>query len=137
MNSPSETNERGIEKPGGRFLPRINIDLAANPDLQFRVDSFQVPNAARAVFKQAMHRNLAFLETQPGFRGHVVLERTGGPTAFNVATIAVWEDQKALEAAREAVSAYYEQIGFDAQSLLARLGIKAELGNFRAPREAQ
>jgi len=50
----------------------ITIDLRANPDLQFRIDAFSVPTAARAEFDASLHRNLAFIETLQGFQGHVV-----------------------------------------------------------------
>ena len=110
----------------------ITIDLESDPELQFRIDNFSVPEGARAEFEQAMHRNLAFLETLPGFRGHLVFEKTSGPTAFNVATIAVWQSKEAIDAAGATVRAYYESIGFDAAALMSRLGIKAEIGNFQA-----
>jgi heme-degrading monooxygenase HmoA len=110
----------------------ITIDLETNPNLQFRIDNFFVPEGARAEFEQAMQRNLAFLKTLPGFRGHIVFEKTGGPTAFNVATMAVWQSREAVDAAGAKVRAYYESIGFDAAALMSRLGIKAELGNFHA-----
>jgi heme oxygenase (mycobilin-producing) len=110
----------------------ITIDLKTNPDLHFRLDNFSVPDEAREEFEQAMQRNLAFIGTLPGFLGHVAFEKSGGPTVFNVATIAVWESRQALDAAGVAVRDYYQKIGFDMPATLARLGIKAELGNFHA-----
>jgi heme-degrading monooxygenase HmoA len=110
----------------------IAIDLEKNPDLHFRLDNFSVPDNAREEFEQAMRRNLAFIGTLPGFLGHVAFEKSGGPTIFNVATIAVWESSQALEAAGAAVRDHYQKIGFDMPAVLARLGIKAELGNFHA-----
>jgi heme-degrading monooxygenase HmoA len=115
----------------------VQIDLENNPNLCVRVDSFFVPDAVRAEFVAQMRRNQAFLETLPGYRGHVVFEKTGGPTAFNVVTIAVWENDEALEKAGVAVRAHYQKVGFDMQATIARWGVKAELGNFRAPRELQ
>jgi len=112
----------------------VPIDLASNPDLCFRVDSFFVPDAARAEFDAQMRQNLAVLETLAGFRGHLVLEKAGGPTAFNVVTIAAWESSSALEQAGVAVRAHYQKVGFDMPATLARWGVKAELGNFCAPR---
>jgi hypothetical protein len=35
------------------------------------------------------------------------------------------------------VRAYYRRIGFDMPAMLARWGVKAELGNFDAPRRMQ
>jgi heme-degrading monooxygenase HmoA len=84
-----------------------------------------------------MHRNLALIRTLPGFRGHVVFEKAGGPTAFNVVTIAVWESKEAVDKAGEEVRAYYKKNGLDMPAMLARWGVKAELGNFTAPRELQ
>lgn len=111
----------------------ITIDLETNPGLQFRIDSFNVPAESRGEFVQAMQRNLAFVETLPGFLGHVVFEKTSGPTSFNLATIAVWESAEAIGAAAANVREYYRSIGFDVQETLARLGIKAEIGNYEAP----
>ncbi len=118
-------------------MSSITIDLEREPQLVFRVDSFQVPEAARPEFEAAMRRNLAFLDTLPGFRGHLVLARTGGPTAFDVTTVAVWQDQQAMDAAGARVREYYRTIGFDPPSAMARWGVRGELGNYRAPAALQ
>ena len=117
--------------------PTVSIDLENSPGLHFRIDNFSVPGEAREEFQAAMRRNLPFIETLPGFLGHVVFEKAGGPTVFNVATIAVWESTQALDAAGAEVRAYYQKTGFDMPEMVSRLGIKAELGNFRAPLELQ
>ena len=111
----------------------FTIDLQAHPHAQFRIDAFNVPAASRDEFQAAMHRNLAFIETLPGFLNHMVFEKTDGPTGFNLVTIAVWESAEAIAAAGEKVRAYYQRIGFDVQSLLTRLGITASLGYYNAP----
>jgi hypothetical protein len=98
--------------------------------LEFRVDTFSVPEGARGEFQTAMLRNLAFLKTLPGFRGHLVLEKTGGPTAFNTVTIAAWESREALEKAAVEVGAYYRRIGFDPSAMIAQWGARAEIGTF-------
>jgi len=115
----------------------ITIDIERNPNLQFRIDNFSVPEGSRDEFEAAMRRNRAFIKTLPGFLGHVVFEKTGGPTPFNVATIAIWESKEAVDRAGEEVRAYYKKIGFDMPAMLARWGIKAEVGNFTAPRKMQ
>ena len=84
-----------------------------------------------------MQRNLGFIETLPGFLGHVVFESIGGPTRFNLVTIAVWESAEAIEAAVAKVRDYYQRIGFDVQETLARLGVEAEIGNYSAPAALQ
>ncbi len=115
----------------------IKIDLDNNPNLYFRIDNFSVPDGAREEFEAAMRRNLTFIRTLPGFLGHVVFEKRGGPTAFNIATIAVWENKEALDKASVQVGAYYQKIGFDTSSALARWGVKAEVGTFSAPSKLQ
>ncbi len=115
----------------------INIDIEKNPNLYFRIDNFSVPDAARVEFVATMRRNMAFIRTLPGFAGHVVFEKTGGPTPFNIATIAVWESKEAFDKASVEVGAYFQRIGFDRSSTLARWGVKAEIGTFSAPRQMQ
>ncbi|MDB4955806.1 MAG: hypothetical protein JWO36_3375 [Myxococcales bacterium] len=110
----------------------FTIDLQAHPDLQFRIDAFSVPAPARAEFERAMDRNLAFIKTLHGFMSHAVFEKASGPTTFDIITIAVWESPEAIAAAGEKVRAYYQSIGFDLPGQLARLGITASLGNYRA-----
>ena len=123
----------------GRYLSdmtnqAVTIDPAA--DHVYRVDSFAIPDAAREEFEATMRRNLAFLHTLPGFLGHVVLERTSGPTGMNVVTIAAWESVEAIEKAGAEVRAYYQKIGFDMPATLARWGARAEIGAYRARTDA-
>lgn len=118
-------------------MKNLHIDLEREPNLRFRVDSFVVPEAIRAEFVAAMKRNLTFIEKLPGFRGHVVLEKTSGPGTFDLVTIAAWESAEAIEQAGAQVRAYYQEIGFDMPSTLARWQVRAELASFRAPVELQ
>jgi heme-degrading monooxygenase HmoA len=123
----------GRTPPAEETAMRPFADLAAHPDLRFRIDAFSVPAAARAEFEATMHRNLRFLESQPGFASHTVFEKTAGPTAFEIVTIAVWENQAAIDAAGEKVRAYYKEIGFDMPAMMSRLNITASLGYYAAP----
>lgn len=112
-------------------MASITIDLEQNPGLRFRVDNFSVPEAARAELEAQMRKNLAFIATLPGFLGHLVFEKTCGPSRFNVATIAVWASAEAQDAAVAQVRAYYQKMGWDLPAMLARWGVEAELGNYR------
>ena len=113
-------------------LQPLTIDLQARPHTQVRIDSFTVPEASRAEFEATMRRNFEFIASLPGFQSHMVFEKTAGPTTFNVVTIAVWESPELIAAAGEKVRAYYQSIGFDMPAMVARLGITASLGNYRA-----
>jgi heme-degrading monooxygenase HmoA len=113
-------------------MPAVHVDFANHPNLRFRIDSFSVPAAARGEFDATMKRNLVFIEKLPGFHGHYVFEKTSGPTTFDVVTVAVWENDEALERAGVEVREYYRKIDFDPRTAIARWGAKGELGNFRA-----
>ncbi|HET9155764.1 MAG TPA: antibiotic biosynthesis monooxygenase family protein [Myxococcaceae bacterium] len=110
----------------------LSIDPASHPDLRFRIDVFAVPDSARSEFQAAMTRNLAFLRTRPGFRGHEVFERTAGPGRYDVVTVAVWESQAAMDRAAAGVRDYYREIGFDPAHFMAERGIAGEVATFRA-----
>lgn len=112
-------------------MDTFTIDLTQHPPPQFRIDAFDVPAAARDDFYAAMRRNLAFIETRPGFCWHLVFEKTSGASSFNVVTIAVWESREALEKAATEVRAYYQRIGFDMRDMCARWGVTAEVGNYQ------
>jgi heme-degrading monooxygenase HmoA len=119
------------------MLSSFTLDFEKHPKLQFRIDSFSVPTATRADFEAAMRRNLDFIRTLPGFLGHLVFEKTGGPSNFNIVTIAVWESPEAIEKATVAVRHYYTQIGFDPAEATARWGVKAEIGQYSMLEEAR
>lgn len=106
-------------------------DLFSNAARRFRIDAFSVPEASRASFEAQLRRNLAFIQTLPGFLGHTVFEKAAGPTAFDVITVAAWESAEALERAGERVRAHSRESGVDLPAMLAQWGVKAELGHFR------
>jgi len=97
----------------------------------FRVDKFMVPNDARAEFLERVETTHALLKTQPGFVRQLLLEQSSGPGEFNFVTLVEWENQAAIEEARKAVTAMHKRIGFNPQEMLARLGIRADLANYR------
>jgi hypothetical protein len=115
-------------------MASFTLDFDKFPNLQFRIDSFKVPTAARAEFETTMARNLAFIEALPGFQWHQVFEKVSGPSAFNIVTIAVWESPAAMERAGGEVRAYYDRIGFNLAETVARWGVTAEVGSYRVPR---
>jgi peroxiredoxin len=115
----------------------LRIDPRALNGLEFRIDAFSVPAGSRDIFEALMRRNVAFIETLPGFLHHIVFEKTQGTTLYDIVTIAVWSGPEAIATAREKVRAYYRTIGFDMATEFAKLGITASLGYYRAPVELQ
>ena len=71
------------------------------------------------------------LRQQPGFVQNFVLEQFSGPGEFNIVTTVEWVSREAFEDASAAVSARYREMNFNPQETLARLGIKADLANYK------
>ena len=101
------------------------------PQQIYRIDKFAVPNSARREFIENVRSTHEFLRTLPGFIQDSVLEKTGGSGEFNFVTIAVWHSAEAIEGAKDAVKHRHEELGFRPQEMFARLGIKADLVNYR------
>ncbi len=115
-------------------MPTPLLDPAHAAGSYFLFDGFIVPDAARAEFEEKMTRNMNFISTLPGFRGHLVLERRDGNASFNLVTLAAWENQDALEAAKADVGAYYRRIGFDPKAELRRWGATLVRGGYEVRR---
>jgi hypothetical protein len=72
-----------------------------------------------------------FLKEQPGFLQGFVLEQFSGPGEFNVVTSVEWANQEAFENASAVVTTRYREMNFNPQETLGRLGIKADLANYK------
>jgi len=97
----------------------------------FRVDKFVVPGPAREEFLNKVHATHDVLRKQPGFVRDAILEQTSGPGQFNFVTIVEWENNDAIEGARQAVLALHRQMNFDPQELISRLGIRVDIANYQ------
>lgn len=93
------------------------IDVSKAPKGVYLIDTFTVPNASRAELEAATRRNRDFIRTLPGFRGDAMFTKAQGDT-WDLATIAVWDDQQAIAAAT-----YYKQIDFDVQAAIKKWGV--------------
>lgn len=96
----------------------------------FRVDKFVVPDDARDEFIRELRRTHDLLAEQPGFVQDFLLEQSGGPGEFNFVTIVEWENQEAIEIARDAVSAMHERSDFDREELFTRHDIRADIATY-------
>jgi quinol monooxygenase YgiN len=118
-------------------LTTLPFDPARRPELRYRIDTFTVPEPARAELEATMRRNMDFIRTLPGFLGHVAFEKRTGPGRFDLVTVAAWESAEAMERASVAVRAHYQTIGLDLPALLTRWGVTMERGDFAAPERLQ
>lgn len=98
----------------------------------YRVDKFVVPAAARDEFLARIRETHELLRRQPGFIRDAILEQVAGPGKFNIVTIAEWQDQAAIDAARDVVRRAHAQRGFSPQETMKRLGIEADIADYRA-----
>jgi heme-degrading monooxygenase HmoA len=96
----------------------------------YRVDKFVVPARAREEFLEKVHATHELLRSQAGFLQDFILEQASGPGEFNFVTIVEWENDAAMEPVRQAVAALHQRMSFDSHELFARLGIRADLGNY-------
>ncbi len=97
----------------------------------YRVDKFVVPGRARDEFLAKVWNTHKLLRTLPGFLQDFVLEQSSGPGEFNFVTIVEWDSPASIENAKAAVRAMHKEMNFNAQEMFARLGIKADLANYR------
>jgi hypothetical protein len=102
----------------------------------FRVDRFNVPRSARSEFVGRVRDTHKLLAQLPGFVRDVLLEQSAGPDEINLVTMAEWESQEAVEKAKAMVGELHRQMGFEPRAMMARLGIRAELGSYRPLAEA-
>jgi heme-degrading monooxygenase HmoA len=97
----------------------------------YRLDKFVVPNQAREEFLAKVSKTHELLKDQPVFIQDFLLEQPSTSEEFNFVTLVEWQDAKSVENARAAVMAMHKSIGFNAQEMFTRLGIKADLGNYK------
>jgi heme-degrading monooxygenase HmoA len=97
----------------------------------YRVDKFVVPDGAREEFIGRVQQTHQVLRTIPGFLQDFVLEQSSGPGTFNFVTIVEWASQASIQSARAAVTELHAGMNFDPQEMFARLGIKADVANYK------
>jgi len=97
----------------------------------YRIDKFAVPEAAREEFLMNVLKTHEVLQAQQGFISHQVLEQVSGPGEFNFVTIAQWESAEVIERVKAAVQAAHRARNFNPQALFQRLGIRADIANYK------
>lgn len=92
------------------------------------IDKFFVPGAAKKEFYERMRINRSFIKGLPGFIDDAVYEYIDPNGNLICITIAHWENNEALNKAKEAVQAEYKKQGFDTADMFKRLNIVADRG---------
>ncbi|RYJ45126.1 antibiotic biosynthesis monooxygenase family protein [Flavobacterium beibuense] len=84
------------------------------------IDTFTVPDKAKTDFLERVKINRDLLKTLPGFIEDHAYEKTAGNSSFNYVTIAVWENEEAIENAKQQVMASYKKSGFNMPEFLKK-----------------
>ncbi len=100
-------------------------------DHVYRVDKFRVPAGVRDEFLVEVLKTHELLRKQPGFRHDLLLEQESTPEEVGIVTLAAWDDQAAAAAAGAAILEMRRASSFDPGAFMARLGVTADLGNYR------
>lgn len=92
-------------------------------DRLFFIDKFVIPANVKERFIKQTNYNRNFIKNLPGFIKDNAYESTDANGNVLFTTIAVWENQDAMNNAKEKVQAEYKRIGFDPAEFLKSLGI--------------
>lgn len=109
-----------------------HMESNAMPGRVYKLDKFAVPNSARGEFFPVVISIMELLRAQPGHVQSFILEQPGATGEVNLVTLAEWESKQATDRARSAVVAMQRESGLDPQALMARLGVRAEMGFYEA-----
>jgi len=107
---------------------------AQNGQVNF-IDKFFVPASAIKEFHERMQINRHFIKKLPGFIEDAAYEYTDNDGNLVVVTVALWQNQEALNSAKEAVQAEYKKEGFDAPAMFKKLNITADRGIYTRIRD--
>ncbi|HEX3440370.1 MAG TPA: antibiotic biosynthesis monooxygenase [Pseudolabrys sp.] len=97
----------------------------------YRIDKFAVPAAGRNEFLGKVAATHALLRRQEGFVRDLIMEQQSGPGIFNVVTLVEWTGPEAVERVSAAVAELHKKMGFDRHEMMARLGVRADIANYR------
>lgn len=137
INARVHTDRLGFLQELGVISPDLIRSLAANTqsDRVIFMDKFLVSSDVKEEFVARMNGNRDFIKELPGFVKDNVYEETAGNGTLVYITVAVWENEEALNQAKEAVQKEYERIEFNPAEFMEKLNIKVERGTYRELKE--
>lgn len=119
------------------FLQQLNMlpqDVTRIPAKETRqaqvrfIDKFVIPTAAREEFMKRTQINREFIKKLPGFIEDEMYISTDTDGNTHCVTVAVWENEEALQKAKEKVQEFYREDGFNPAEMLKRLHITMDRG---------
>ena len=97
----------------------------------FRIDRFDVPDAALEEFLAALAPTHELLRGLPGCGQSLLLEGARENGSTRLLTLVEWADDHAIAGAQEAVRRMHEGTAFAPAQAVARSGMTADLGVYR------
>lgn len=98
----------------------------------YRVNKFAVPTEARDAFLDILESTHALMRRQDGFVRSLLLEQQAGPDLTHVVALHEFAGDAVAQRITAAIAVADKEAGFDRQAVVAGLGVKADMGNFRA-----
>jgi len=92
------------------------------------IDKITVPETAIPQFTERLNYNTTFLERQPGLVKNTHYQRTPERGNLIIITVAVWENDEAVEKARTAVQEDYQRQGINLAETLKAWGVTMDRG---------
>lgn len=95
------------------------------------IDKFFVPSIAKDEFLKRVVINRSFIKNLPGFIEDAAYQRQDEDGNLIYITIAVWQNENAVNKAKEAVQAEYKKQGFNPAEMMERLKITMDRGSYK------
>lgn len=93
-------------------------------DWVYFVDEFEIPQEAYRQFKEKLEYNRIFIKKLKGFVSDEVIMKTDSSSHITLMTIAIWENEQSLIAAKKSVQKEYRRINFNPNEFNKNLNIK-------------
>ncbi|MBO9153343.1 ester cyclase [Chitinophaga sp. GCM10012297] len=99
------------------------------------IDKFVIPASAKNEFLERANVNRQFIKNLPGFLGDEMYLSEDENGNIHCVTVAAWENDAALQQAKENVQAFYKKEGFNPAEMLTRLGITMDRAMYKKVRD--
>lgn len=102
---------------------------------QVLIDKITVPAIVKDEFIKRMNANIEILKKQKGFIKHDTYEQQTEDGNLIFVTVVVWKDAESINAAKVAVEAEYQRIGFNLKEFCQKNNVKLERNGIYQPFE--
>ena len=126
LSSHIQTDRLGFLQSLDVLPQNITPSYQGNKDHVSLIDKFLIPTGAIQEFYERMNYNRSFIKKLPGFVRDAAYIKTDDKGNLICVTVAVWQNEAALNNAKELVQAEYKRIGFNPAEFFQRWNINPE-----------